>query len=347
MNINSSNISIVVQGAIDKNMTPKCLKSIRKYLPCAEIILSTWVGSDTEGLDYDLLVLNQDPKALVYNFVCDIKNNFNRQLVSTKNGIEKVTRPYCLKFRSDLIIQNTNFLNYFEMFNARNNDYKIFKKKILCCSIYSREKSCQDTGMGVPTPFHPSDFWMFGLTDDLKSYFCYCPMQTPDEAANWNFKYPNRLPYTSMLWRFAPEQFFCVNWVKKHYPNLQFDDWSDWNGDNIELSNNILYNNFIFLGFKQAGIYSPKHSWAFKNEDKIQGVITYELFQKRYKEYCDNTYVISKHQTSSYAKLKKHFDKLITPFSKIYAWIGEIFSVIFYLFACISQLLKGRNNNDK
>ena len=332
MNINSNNISIVVQGAIDKKNTPECLKSIRKYLPEAEIVLSTWEGSNTEGLDYDVLVLNQDPKALVYNFVDDIKNNFNRQLVSTQNGIEKITRPYCLKLRSDLLILNNDLLNYFEMFATRNNDYKIFEKKILCCSIYSREKSCQMIGTGSPTPFHPSDFWLFGLTKDLKDYFSDCLMQTPNEAGNWNFKYPNRLPYTSMLWRFAPEQFFCVNWVKKHFPNLQFEDWSDWNADNIELSNNILYNNFIFLGLKQSGIYSPKHAWAFENEDKIQGLITYKHFQEQYKKYCDKSYQIPKEKINYKNKLKLHFKRFIMPIFRIKSWFSDLCSVIYYSF---------------
>ena len=61
--INSNEISVIVQGAIDKTETPKCLKSIRKYLPDAEIILSTWEGSDLNGLDYDVLVINQLPSA--------------------------------------------------------------------------------------------------------------------------------------------------------------------------------------------------------------------------------------------------------------------------------------------
>ena len=40
--IKSEDISVVVQGAIVSNLTNNCLKSIRKYLPKAEIILSTW-----------------------------------------------------------------------------------------------------------------------------------------------------------------------------------------------------------------------------------------------------------------------------------------------------------------
>jgi hypothetical protein len=52
--INSKNISTVVQDAIDKELTPKCLKSIRKCLSKATIILSTWKNSDIKYLDYEL-----------------------------------------------------------------------------------------------------------------------------------------------------------------------------------------------------------------------------------------------------------------------------------------------------
>ena len=89
--IQSSEISVVVQGAIDQNNTPLCITSIRKYLPKAEIILSTWEGSDTENLDYDILVLNKDPGG--YRDICTkFVNNLNRQLVSTSNGIKKASK---------------------------------------------------------------------------------------------------------------------------------------------------------------------------------------------------------------------------------------------------------------
>ena len=346
--ISSKDISVVVQGAVDYKNTPKCLASIRKWLPDSEIILSTWENSDVEGLDYDILVLNQDPGGYKHDFAIynapRSMNNFNRQLVSTLNGIKKVNRKYILKLRTDLILTNSNFLSYWNLFESRNSEYTLFKHRVLCSSIYSRENSCQ-SGTGFPTPFHPSDFWFFGLATDLTEYFGCSSLLDIVEASNWKFKYPNRLPYSSTLWRYAPEQFFCVNWVKKYYPDLQFEDWSDWQPQNIELSKNVLYNNFAFLDYEQSGIYSKKHSWAMLNKDKIQGLISYELFQKRYKEFCDDTYIVIKTPLSSYAKLKKHFDKLIAPFININTWISEIFSVIFYFFVCILRLLRGRNNN--
>lgn len=337
--IKSKDISVVVQGAVDKDYTPLCLYSIRKYLPEAEIILSTWEDSDVENLDYDILVLNKDPGGIKHDFAIynerNSINNFNRQLVSTSHGIKKANRKYTLKLRSDLILKNVDFLKHWDKYPARNIDFNLFNHRVLCSTIYSRENSCPLTGNGLPVPFHPSDFWFFGLTEDLKNYFGNCPAQTQEEGGNWTFKYPNRLPYSSMLWRFAPEQFFCVNWVKKYYSDLNFYDWSDWNQENIELSNNILYNNFIFLDYAQSGIYSKKHEWAYENQELIQGLITNQHFQNQYKKYCDNNFKTAKSGKNYRYKLQKHFNRLLQPLRSFKSWFEEIFSVLYYLIAAL------------
>lgn len=340
--MNSKDISVVVQGAIDKKLTPKCLKSIRKFLPKAEIILSTWEGSDVSELDYNLLVLNKDPGGVKHDYAIyntpRSMNNFNRQLVSTQNGIAKAGCKYILKLRTDLELTSSNFLDYWDAFNCRDEKYNIFNHRVLCSVLYSRENSCQ-SGTGYPTPFHPSDFWFFGLTDDIRNYFLNCPLQTKEEGGNWVFKYPTRVPYNTALWRYAPEQFFCWHWVKQYYPTVNFEDWSDWNTETIELSNNILYNNFIFLGYEQSGIYSKKHSWAIKNKDRIQGLITYRHFQEQYKNYCDKAYHIDNIKTEYVGKLYKHFNYVTKPFFYINKWFSEVCSVVYYAFITI---LKGR-----
>ena len=63
--MDTKDISVIVQGAINKNETIKCLQSIRQYLPGAEIILSTWEGSNITDLDYDNLILSKDPGAAI------------------------------------------------------------------------------------------------------------------------------------------------------------------------------------------------------------------------------------------------------------------------------------------
>ena len=114
--INTEDISVVVQGAVDKENTPLCLKSIRKYLPGSEIILSTWKGTNIESLDYDKVMLNSDPGGYKDRYVHTFTNNTLRQLVSTKNGLRRATRKYIIKMRSDLILRSNSFLTYFEKF---------------------------------------------------------------------------------------------------------------------------------------------------------------------------------------------------------------------------------------
>ena len=355
--IKSKDISVVVQGAINKELTPKCLKSIRKFLPDAEIILSTWKGSDIKELDYDIIVLNKDPGGIRHDYAVWNKpysmNNFNRQLTSTKNGIQKATKKYILKLRTDLVLKSVRFLEYWDKFLERNKEYSIFNHRMLVSTIYSKEYA-GNGGTGNPLPFHPSDFWFFGERNDIMDYFGDCPMQTREEAGNWKFKYPNRCPYFSPILRYAPEQQFCYHWAKKYFPDIQFEDWSDWNEENIELSNNILYNNFIFLGYLQSGIFSKKHALSINNEDLIQGLISYKHFLEQYKKYCDKDFSVEKevlkiskihtwkddlHLPKYVNKLQKHWERFVTPFKIVFNSIFGFVSVVFYILHIIFNLV--------
>ena len=116
---------------------------------------------------------------------------------------------------------------------------------------------------------------------------------------------------------------------------MQFDDWSDWNPENIELSNNIIYNNFAFLGLEQSGVYSEKHSSSERDKNNIQGLITYQQFQEQYQHYCDISYKPDKYKKNYKYKLNQHFKRLIQPFYKTKGWLSEIFSVLYYSLAVV------------
>ena len=95
-------ISVIVQGPImggAERLTGRAIESVRRVLPGAEIILSTWHGSDTGALACDALVLSDDPGATNWlrrgdAAALDKKlNNGNRQIVSTRAGLARATRP--------------------------------------------------------------------------------------------------------------------------------------------------------------------------------------------------------------------------------------------------------------
>ena len=103
----SKDISVVVQGPIhtQDNLTKRVLESVRTHLPDAELILSTWKGSQIDGLDCDVLLLNDDPGAIN-------GYNVNRQIVSTRNGLQKATRTYAVKLRTDMQLTGTGFIDF-------------------------------------------------------------------------------------------------------------------------------------------------------------------------------------------------------------------------------------------
>ena len=194
--------------------------------------------------------------------------------------------------------------------------------------------------------FHPSDFFMFGLSDDIKNYFKNTRLATEEELGNWQYLYPERVPFPTCKFRYTPEQFFFLSYILQFYSNVKFEDWTEWNEANLEISENLLYNNFIFLDYKQSGIYSQKHSHALLNSNDIFGIINYTGFENIYKKHFDEKYVslgdnreteskniISKNKEKYIKynkKLHKHINKFFEPFKIFFNWIVQPFSIFYY-----------------
>lgn len=325
--INSKDISVVVQGAIDKVTTKKCLKSIRKYLPDAEIILSTWKNSDVSELDYDVLVENDDPGAVIHDFVYGVYNNTNRQLVSTQEGLKAAKNKYILKLRTDFYLKGNNFLNYWDKFPCTNNSYKRFNHRVIVSSVYSREHSDINA---FAIPFHPSDFYFFGEAEDIKQYFLNTKLMSVGDLAGYKCKYDYKKPYITSTMRYTPEQYLCLGYFRQ-FDDIKFDDWTDWNSENIELSKNLIFSNFIFLGTLESEIYSKKHSFAIEMENKIAGLITYEYFVKMYIKLYNNNFRIENGDTLK-AKYNKHFKRVKLPFKYLFKYVDEVVSTLYYAF---------------
>jgi hypothetical protein len=295
--INSKDISVVVQGAIDKELTPKCLASIRKQLPNAQIILSTWIGSDVNGLDYDILVENNDP-GNTPSFDLTIKmspeiqkpkqkaNNVNRQIVSTFNGLKLVKTKYALKMRTDFIIEHTGFLRYFGKFKSHTNELRVFKEKVVSFSgVHSNN-----------LPFHPCDFLYFGLTEDLVTLFDI-PLQTDAQAyycKTHDIDLENKyLDWKFFLPQFVPEQYIWTNCINKFYPQQikTFESFSDLSGDNIRLSEIAHVNNFICINLFQYGIFPLKKELLGLRKYYYKSHLTnYIDYIHLYQKYCDKNY---------------------------------------------------------
>lgn len=249
--INSSNISIIIQGHISEQYTPKCLASIRHLLPQAEIIVSTTDEICEVDLDCDIFVQSPDPGAELIDRKNKVYNNINRQIVSTKAGLARATRPFSLKFRTDIALDGIEWLDYFGKYDEIC-PATFFKNRVLICDYYTRNPRI------VPVPFHPSDWIMFGLTEDLKQYYDL-ELQDKDEIL-WFDRFPKTNSiFSHMRSRYTPEQYLCIQYLKR-FKNLEIQNYYDASKQNIEETERFFAENMVILDYgKQLEITFQKY----------------------------------------------------------------------------------------
>lgn len=217
--ISSKDISVVVQGICDKNTKNLC-DSIRKILPYSEIILSTWKNSDANGISYDVIIYNDDPGAISYTTNEKDLLNINRMLYSTQQGINKVSRKYILKCRNDLLLNNDNFLLYFNKFLVKNDDYSIFNHKIIVGNLFSLKFE----GVGKKkdiTPFHISDWYAFGISNDVREFYSVPLVNLKLYGRYFEINPRKRICYNEYynkrMWQYPPEEYINLCNVKKNF----------------------------------------------------------------------------------------------------------------------------------
>ncbi len=250
--INDSEISVVIQGPVRGNETVECIASIRRFLPKAEIILSTWEGADVEELDYDKVIFNVDPGSNGYIKIYPHPqvSNLNRQLVSTQNGIKAVQRKYCLKIRTDGKIINDNFLSLFPKYCFIDSDVSPLKARIMV------EGLCTS----VEGSFCVGDWWHFGYTEDVKKWF-----DTPlskEKAGEIYFEDNSIRPFgAESVCQFSPEQYIAMNFARKYcgyvgeYKHI-YDD--DNNLVAMSASKKMIIDYLLCVEGELAGIVLPK-----------------------------------------------------------------------------------------
>ena len=347
--IDSSEISVVIQGAISDE-TKKVIGSVKKFLPHSEIILSTWMKSNVENLKYDKVIFSQDPGATVFRLNGQ-KHNLNRQILSTFNGVKNAKRKYILKLRSDTILVNKNFLKYFDMFPKRDLKYKIFNKRIIITNIYTRNSSPEFKCL-----FHPSDWVMFGLSQDIYKMW-NIPLAPEPETSQW-FKTHKKPPFDmfpDFLTRYHAEQYIWINVLKKNGVNFKFDNYLSYSKKLIQISDRSIFNNFVILDYK------PKYSFLNLKYPKVSfdnTLIYFYDFIFAYKKYSDKNFKISKilriknnkKIIKNINKIKKHILRTYKPFNIILKFFEEIFAVIFYVFELpiiiLLESVKLLNDND-
>jgi hypothetical protein len=295
-----TDLTVVVQGPVhayqdrpqEVGITRRCLASVRQHLPGARLVLSTWEGQDTAGLDCDELVLSADPGGNIVSWDAagvPRRLNHNRQIVSTVAGLRRATSGYAMKLRSDNVLTGTGFLTIQQQFPRRAAGCRWLEEHVVLVNTFARRYS-----KGYRVAFHPSDFFAYGRTADLLALWDI-PLFA-DLPADPYFRAIGYLYHPG-----APEferdtmQELILRWVNKHQP-VALDHLLDGGRPMLRLWELILANNLILAEPGRIGLYlGRKFSEGVRVARPAARAAFYSFgdWQRLYRRHCDPAFRVS------------------------------------------------------
>ena len=260
-----SDVSVVVQGPVsgrpddppERQLTRRVLAQVRQLWPAAEIILSTWRGAVTEGLDFNELVTSDDPGAIPLNdhALQRTNNNLNRQIVSTRHGLARATRPYAVKLRTDCLLQRA--IDFGELNHGpRHPKWSIFEKPVLTLNLHTVHP------LRRPVLFFISDIFHAGLRSDLLSLWSIPLVEEPGFTRAIDPQHRplvNAFPEGDYLMRCAPEQYVGEQLSRHLAPDLHLQHFSDGSPAQLFLWLRVLSSNFRLFTFDELALTPPAH----------------------------------------------------------------------------------------
>lgn len=283
--VSPRDITFVCTGKIigkGRYATARSLRSVRKYFPEAEIVLSTWEGEDLSGLDglYDRLVLNKkmEPEYSAHLESCPWKapNTYDLQQYSVNRGLKACRTKYAVRWRTDFVLQNGDFLKNYNTFNRLFDMYeadcRIFEQRVLIHKTLTVNPHAPDLAFAQ----HPADLFHFGLTEDLLRLWDGRPM--PKGVYDFFCRgagQPNPCRFAS---RYIIEQYLWVALLEKAGKAAAVPEYYLATSPRLkELTDRFFVSNFLIFDQKMLG--------AVSKFDKMQRKQQYRFFSFRH--FCN------------------------------------------------------------
>lgn len=300
-----SQLSIVVQGSIyDHNIvqTANHLVHWRRLFPSAQIVLAiatTDMLAGSNGRRQVLqeleLVPNYQHDGLLWAAVsrlraaCDVIvlsegalplpalksdgkiNNANLMITAAQAGLAAATGRYVLRIRSDMIFLSRAFLRFYDenAFLPRRSA-GAFRQRVMISPFYTLNPFTMER-----LPFHYSDWFHFGLTEDVGAIWRVGEMPLSDalhHAVHPHEARANRLERKFRV-RIAVEQHVALHALGRHYQDLRLDHLTD--SHSAERSVEILLNDFLICDPRQVPIVFDKYAKTLGDPNMEALCITY------------------------------------------------------------------------
>lgn len=240
--LQSEDLSVVVAGPVSRHTEP-ALAAVRRWLPGAQLILSTWRGTVPGGADADEVVESNDPGS-------PSGYNTNRMFRSARSGLAKATRRYALKLRTDAILTGTGFLDWWDFEPERSPAFTVFSRRLLTINVAVRPSN-RPPGL----LFHPSDCVQFGRTPDMQQLWAADEL---DELANAGHAVCGHGRTTPRLPRNTNEQALWISCLREAGHQVDYCCAVPSEKTSKFDSSMGIVNNFVVLEPWQFGVRLPK-----------------------------------------------------------------------------------------
>jgi hypothetical protein len=275
-------VSFVLQGPVDRTgrgATARACAAIRAHFPGAEIVISTWAGTDTSGLDCDVVVESEDPGAVGPN---TYNPNTNRQIVSSLAGVRAATRPLVAKVRSDMLFTSGSLLSHWRRWEERSDELRLFEHRVLVPNTFTRRPSYLS-----PFPLHPSDWSYFGTGGDLELLFDVPHMRLRESQKDRKADGLLGLWHPGLhLPTYTPEQWIWAHALRKVAPDVALRHVFDLTPETLRMTELSFANNLAVLDtYTQYGIWCPKYAWPNRLFDDVS-LLQHRQWLELYERYC-------------------------------------------------------------
>lgn len=264
-------ISFVVQGPIrtasrtnEGYSTERCIYLLRHWFPKSEIVLSTWEGEACNFNGIDILVKTPDPGGFVLEG--GIPYNVNRQIASTKRGLERSTRPLCVKMRSDCVLFDDTLLSLLSVWLESDIKGSLFKRPLLCCDLFFRDPA------RLPLLFHIGDVFQAGLRDDLLRLWSIPAAAINDISIGPFTKRSGSNPLLKWNYpaiRYVPEQYIWVTFLNSVGKSTSLSYLWEMEPDLLRQSESSISKNFQLLTTEELGLAVPSKFLQFMDYSSV------------------------------------------------------------------------------
>lgn len=286
-------ITVIVHGPVldqaapgaPQGMTLAAVQSVRKILPGAKVVISTWVGSAAEALGADQVVYSEDPGCLPYA-PKERPNNVNRQIVAMRAGLEVADSRFVLKLRSDTTLVSDGMMRQWGRFQVRNPHLRVFEQRVITSAFLTyHPRICFQGGRFTPFLFHVNDMIQFGLAADMRKLWMIPLMPAAEftyfkesELAGKVDKVTNRRVPEDYIWTSAlTAAGFSSN-----------DSWADFRPELIPVSELSIVNNFHLLDQTDMGFLCLKYPEFARGHHLIDTpYFTADEWGALYRIHCD------------------------------------------------------------